>query len=93
MVGIINLDHNTQHSQNWHAWWAWHPVFVPNPDSVSRWGYWVWCEKIFRRIEISPDGTFQGSGHWQYCLNEFELLRLAAYQVKRGDISHGGYII
>ena len=93
MVGVIALKNNTQNPMDWHDWWAWHPVFVPNPDPASRSGQWVWCEKIFRRIEISPDGTFHGSGHWQYCLNEFELLRLAAYQAKQVDIFHRGYII
>jgi len=93
MAGVIALKNKTQNPMDWHDWWAWCPVFVPNSDPASRSGHWVWCEKIFRRIEISPDGTFHGSGHWQYCLNEFELIRLVANQAKQVDIFHRGYII
>ena len=37
-----------QNLLEWHLWWAWFPVRIPQTREVD--GQWVWLEVIFRRF-------------------------------------------
>ena len=63
-------------NKQWHEWWAWRPVFVPDPQQYGI-GCWVWMRQIYRRW--CTEGLEQ-LGYWQYCLDDFHLIHLQALE-------------
>jgi len=68
-------------NKQWHEWWAWRPVFVPDPQQYGI-GCWVWMRQIYRRW--CTEGLEQ-LGYWQYCLDDFHLIHLQALKQQAID--------
>jgi hypothetical protein len=48
-----------QRRWEWHRWFAWHPVRIPQNRYES--GHWVWWEPMERKYKSS-----WGGGEWHY---------------------------
>ncbi len=59
-IGGLTLEEIKKRRENWHQWFAWHPIRLLKTKNNRE--HWVWLEYVFRRqgdVDI-----------WEYKLGE-----------------------